>query len=106
MRNPALAITEKEFLGQIKDLANLMGWAFYHPFLSKWSERGWPDVVLVRPPRMILAELKTDTSKLTKYQARWLWMLRKIKGIEVYIWRPRHLEHIAQILAGEVKKHG
>jgi len=95
-------ITEREFQEQIRDLAKMFGWSYYHPFLSKWSERGWPDVCLLRPPRMILAELKSDKGKLSVYQARWLWELRKVGTIEVYIWRPRMIEHIAEILRQEL----
>ena len=98
----AIKTSEKDFLAQIRDLSKLFGWAFYHPFLSKWSERGWPDVTLLRvqDKRLIFAELKTDRrkSKLTPDQARWLWALRKIPGVETKIWRPRHLERIAQLL--------
>ena len=91
-------LTEKQFEAQVKDLAKMFGWRYYHPFLSKWSERGWPDVVLLRDGRLILAELKSEKGKLTEHQARWLWALRKVPGIRVYVWRPRHIEKIAEIL--------
>ena len=87
-----LGITEKQFEGQVSYLAKMFGWRYYHPFLSKWSERGWPDVVLLRDGRLILAELKSERGKLTPDQARWLWELRRVPGLEVRIWRPRHLE--------------
>jgi len=92
-----IAITEKAFEYQIKDLAKLFGWQYYHPFLSKWSERGFPDVTLLRPPRLIFAELKSDKGRLSPAQAHWLWELRKVPCAEVYIWRPRHIERIAEI---------
>jgi len=38
------AISEREFHRQVLDLAGSLGWAAYHPALSKWSERGWPDI--------------------------------------------------------------
>ena len=92
-------ITEKEFESQVKELAvKWFGWYYYHPFLSKYSERGFPDLTLLRPPRLIFAELKSEKGKLTESQARWLWELRKVPGVEVYIWRPRHIEHIAEVL--------
>lgn len=91
-------ITEKQFESQIRDLAKIFRWKFYHPFLSKWSERGWPDITLLRDRRLILAELKSEKGKLSVHQARWLWALRKVPGIEVYIWRPRHIEKIKEVL--------
>ena len=52
----ALAVTEAQFLRQVLDLARIYRWMAYHPALSKWSERGWPDLALVRPPRLLLAQ--------------------------------------------------
>jgi len=92
-------ITEKEFESQVKELAvKYFGWWWYHPYLSIRSVRGFPDITLVRPPRLIFAELKTDKGKLSVHQAKWLWELRKVPGVEVYIWRPRQIEKIAEIL--------
>ena len=62
-------ITEKEFLRQVADLGRLFGWRTYHPWLSIHSERGWPDVAMVRPPPLVLAELKTDKGKATPSHA-------------------------------------
>ena len=42
-------ITEREFQRQVLDLAGGR-WSVYHPALSKWSERGWPDLALVVRP--------------------------------------------------------
>ena len=36
-------IAEKDFQKQVLELAKLYRWHAYHPALSKWSERGWPD---------------------------------------------------------------
>jgi hypothetical protein len=92
------AITEREFQRQVTDLADLLGWAFYHPQLSKWSERGWPDLALVRPPRLVFAELKRESGKTTPHQDRWLGLLRGVPGVEVFLWRPSDLETIADVL--------
>ena len=95
-----LDITEKEWQQQIADMAKMFGWKYSHPWLSIHSPRGFPDCVLTRAPRTIIAELKTNKrkSKLTPEQARWLLELRKTPGLEVYIWRPRHFEKIARLL--------
>lgn len=91
-------ITEKDFQRQVLDLARILGWAAYHPMLSKWSERGWPDVVLCKPPRLILAELKRENGKTTPHQDRWLEMLGRCPGVETYLWRPSDLDGIARCL--------
>jgi len=87
----SLEITEKQFEAQVKEVAKLFRWKYYHPFLSKWSESGYPDITLVRGNRLIIVELKSEKGKLTKAQAQWLWALRKTPA-EIYIWRPRHME--------------
>ena len=93
-----MKITEEQFESQIRDLAKIYGWLYYHPFLSKWSERGWPDVALCRPPRLILAELKTETGKVSPYQEKWLDALRQCEGVECFLWRPVDIEKIVGIL--------
>lgn len=90
--------TEAGFLRQVQDLAKIFGWTAYHPALSKWSERGFPDLTLVRPPRVVLAELKTDIGKTTHDQDRWLGLLRSCPGVETYLWRPADFDAIAEIL--------
>lgn len=91
-------ITEAAFLRQLRDIARIYGWATYHPFLSKWSERGWPDLTLCRPPRLVLAELKTETGKTSEEQDRWLGMLGAVPGIETYLWRPSDFDEIVKLL--------
>ncbi len=92
------AITEREFQRQVLEVAALYGWSSYHPMLSKWSERGWPDLALCRPPRLVFAELKRENGKTSEHQERWLGMLRACPGVEVFLWRPSDLEDIALIL--------
>lgn len=92
------AITEREFLRQVAELGRLLGWRTYHPWLSIRSERGWPDLAMVRPPRLILAELKRDGGKPTPSQAEWLALLGAVPGIEVHLWRPADFDAIAAVL--------
>ncbi len=94
-----MKITEADFLRQIRDLARITGWATFHPFLSRWSEGGWPDVALCRPPRLLLVELKSDSGKLSPDQERWAEMLRACPGVEYAVWRPSDLNAIAKALA-------
>lgn len=96
--SPGLAITEKAFMAQVVDLARTLGWATYHPFLSIHSPRGWPDLALCRPPRLILAELKSEKGKTSPAQEEWLRLLKGCPGVEVFLWRPSELDEIARIL--------
>lgn len=91
-------VTEAAFLRQVRDLARIFGWSTYHPFLSRWSERGFPDVVLCRPPRILFVELKTDKGKTTPDQDRWLGMLEQCPGVEVFVWRPADFDAMTAVL--------
>jgi hypothetical protein len=91
-------LTEREWQHQVTDLARLRQWWLYHPLLSKWSEPGWPDLTLIRGPRMILAELKTDRGKITPAQERVLELLAPVQGVECYVWRPRDFDHVKDTL--------
>lgn len=91
-------LTEKAFMAQVLELAKLRGWRVFHPFLSKWSEKGWPDLILARPPRLLAIELKTDKGKLTPEQEVWLWTLRAVCGIDADCWRPRDWDNIVEAL--------
>ncbi|HSS10542.1 MAG TPA: VRR-NUC domain-containing protein [Acidimicrobiales bacterium] len=93
-----LAINEKSWMRQVVDLARIRKWAIYHTQLSKWSESGWPDLSLVRPPRLILAELKSERGKVSAAQVHWLSLLQECPGVEVYLWRPADLDTVADIL--------
>ena len=90
--------TEKDFMAQVVDLAKILGWSVYHPWLSIRSERGWPDLALVKPPRLVLAELKREKAKLSPSQEKWLSMLSGCPQVEVYVWRPSNLDAIARCL--------
>jgi hypothetical protein len=57
----------------------------YHAFDSRRSTPGFPDVVLVRPPSVLLVEMKTDRDRLTPPQRDWLEALTRCPGIEVYV---------------------
>ena len=65
-----------------------MGWDAYHPWLSTHSASGYPDLTLVRPPRLVFAELKSERGKTTDAQDRWLERLARCNA-EAYLWRYR-----------------
>ena len=97
-------ITEKQFEAQIKDLAKLFGWKYYHTWRSIHSPAGFPDCVMVRNGQLIFAELKSEKGKLTPEQDEWLDALigvakhTNFQEIQVYLWRPHMIEEIVKIL--------
>lgn len=94
---PALAETEAQFLGWVRDLARWCHWRTYHTLRSRGSEPGFPDLVLLRPPRMVVAELKALRGRVSRYQREWLEAF-EAAGAEVYTWRPADRPEIERIL--------
>jgi hypothetical protein len=94
----ARQLRESDFQRQVLDVARIYGWRAYHPMLSKWSERGFPDLTLVRPPRIVFAELKRETGKRTSFQDEWAELLTDCPGVEYFLWRPSDIERIAEVL--------
>ncbi len=94
-----LIISEKDFEGQIRDLAKMFQWKYYHTWRSIHSPAGFPDCVMVRGNRLIFAELKSEKGKLSPEQERWLEDLGATGRCEVYLWRPSDIEEIMKCLS-------
>ena len=90
--------TERELQDKVIELAHVTGWLTYHTYDSRRSERGFPDLVLVRPPRMVVAELKAERGHLTDDQAVWMRALGECPGVEAYVWRPSDWDEIVRVL--------
>jgi len=84
-------------MASVFKLARMLGWACYHTFDSRRSEGGFPDAVMVKRPRVLFVEFKSDRGKATAAQLAWIGELRAC-GQEVYIWRPSEFEKIQRIL--------
>jgi hypothetical protein len=81
-------------------LARLCHWATYHTRYSLGSDAGWPDLVLCKPPRLLIRELKREGEGATAEQTAWLTALRAC-GMDCGIWRPGDWDEIERILQGE-----
>lgn len=95
----APAIAERDFQQQVLDLARIYRWLVYHTWDSRNSAAGFPDLVLVRAPRIIFAELKVKGLLPSSAQQQWIDQLDRCNGAEVYVFYPEHLEQIAQLLS-------
>lgn len=108
-----LLVTEKEWKAKVIETARLFGWRYAH-FLMAKTKRGWrtpqegdlgfPDMVLVRPPRLIIVELKAHPPAVkagqpSEGQAEWLNQLRAVPGVETYLWWPGDWEQVYLTLA-------
>ncbi len=92
------ALSEKDFQRQVLELARLYGWrvAHFHDsrrqvkpgvFVGDKDAAGFPDLVLVRPPELVVLELKRELGKTTSEQDEWLADLAAC-GVEVSVVRP------------------
>ena len=100
---------EKEFQRAVIEYAKMMGWRVHHtlPAITqsgRWitpvqGDVGFPDLVLCRPPRLILAELKRVGGKVSPQQQEWLDALQACDGVECYVWYPSDWQQILSVLA-------
>lgn len=107
-------LSEADFQRQVTDLAQRLGWAWVHfrPARTQAGWRtpvsgplgaGWPDLVLVRGPRMLLLELKSRRGRLTPAQRDVLALLADVaaapsSGVEVHVLRAGDLDHVRELL--------
>jgi hypothetical protein len=92
-------IPEERFQADVIERAAQLGWWWYHPRDSRRSTPGWVDLTLVRPPRVVLAELKSQRGSVRKAQAHVRALLEACPGVEVYLWRPADWPAIEDVLA-------
>jgi len=124
-RSPSGDLREGAFQRQVIELAGYTGWRVAH-FRAARTAAGWRtaveadgagfvDLVLVRGPELIFAELKTRTGRATLAQREWLEALGRVDEavqyvlgaardvgleleleplVEVYLWRPAHWDAI------------
>lgn len=92
-------ITERAFQAEVLHLAGLFGWRVFHPYDSRRSQRGFPDLTLVRGDRLVFAELKSEGGRVRPEQVEWLDALGGVGGcVEAFLWRPSDLDAIAGVL--------
>lgn len=99
---------EKEFQAEFLKLAKVHGWRSAHFRPGRTGDGGWrtavagdgtgfPDNILLRAERLIVAELKVAT-KPKPEQLLWLAAWRLIPAAEVYVWKPADWPEIIQTL--------
>ena len=84
--------TEGQFQSWVVDVAKEKGWRV-HVTLKRMrkasivADPDWPDLEMLRGPRLVFAELKAESGRLTDGQRKVLEMLN-VAGQEVYLWTP------------------
>ena len=128
MRATASRLSEYRYQWRIVQYAILAGWDVWHdsatnaplscrscarlslrsrfacpscgrPSAEIRNPKGKLDLELVRPPRVVFAEVKAEGGRLTDEQSARIARLRECPGVEVYTWWPRDWPEVVRILA-------
>lgn len=89
---------EKAFMAAVIAKAKEFGWRVYHTHDSRRSEKGFPDLVCVKPPWVIFLELKSENGKLRPEQKAWLNDLRRCDQLSAECFWPADFGRIVEIL--------
>ncbi len=98
----SVQISERDLQNAIVDAAHLYGYLVFHtrPALSakgwrtpvQYDGKGFVDLVLVGPERIVFAEIKAANGKLSREQEHWLEGLQKVAAVtdrvRVCVWSP------------------
>lgn len=102
---------ETEWLKVVTTAAQQAGWDWLHiGRVGKHKAngakgtlgRGWPDLVLVRPGRMVFVELKADDAPDLNLEQKLVIAALSNAGGECYVWRPSDFAQMMHVLAGGV----
>lgn len=103
-------MTEREFQTQVIQLARLCGWRVAHFRPARMKDGSWrtavqgdgagfPDLVLVRGPKVLWVELKAENGGLTERQCEWRRVLLKA-GQDYRLWVPSKWPEVEATLTG------
>lgn len=91
-------MNEAQLQSVVIDLARLRRWRIHHsrPAFQQsgrfstplTGHKGLPDLILLRPPRLLFVELKVARGKLSPGQVQWGAGLQACDGVEYFVWRP------------------
>ena len=82
-------MSEEQLLNGVKGVCKLYGWLLYHPYDSRRSTSGYPDLTLVHPRGGVLfRELKKESGRVSPAQKEWLSALMSA-GADADLWWPR-----------------
>jgi hypothetical protein len=91
-------INHADYQWQIVKYAKLHGWKHQYWWRTFKSPKGWLDLVLARPPRLVMAEIKIPPDTIKPEQQEWIDMWKQYPLIECYIWLPDDWDTVVKIL--------
>ncbi len=105
---PPREMSEKQFQAWVVVRARRLGWTRQFHILraqvqGRWvtnsSTPGVPDLWLLRPPRLVVLEIKRWGGKPTPEQSSWIAGLQRVPGIDAYVVSPADAEDVLDLLA-------
>lgn len=119
-----LKTSEKMLTAQVLELLARLGWSAAHfhdsrrqvrpgVFVGDKAAVGFPDILAIRGPRMVVLELKTEEGRTRPEQDVWLeglrffagrvaeaalWMAEPAPRVDVRIVRPSDIDELASLL--------
>ncbi len=102
---------EEDFKAEVIVYARIHGWKVAHFRPARvlvngeltWRTaveadgKGFPDLVLARPGRLVIAELKSERGVVRHDQEEWLDLFR-LTPAETFVWRPSDWEAVQKVL--------
>jgi hypothetical protein len=79
-------VSERHLQAALEEELRAAGWRFYHAWNSQHSAPGFPDVIALREPRIIAAEIKGPKTRVTAAQREWLAAF-EAAGVPSFLWR-------------------
>lgn len=103
---PPWTCSEAEFQRWVIDTAKRRDWDYSHTYRAKMEDgqwrttcaKGWPDLVLVRGPRIVFMELKSVSGTTDPDQEKWLDRLALVTCAEVWVLDPTMADEVISIL--------
>ncbi len=98
------SVPEREYMRQIMEAAEWLGYLAYHVADSRLDNPGFPDIWAVGKPggpnagRLVVIETKRETGQLTKDQVIWMLALEQVTTVDVLTARPRDVDRVMDLL--------
>lgn len=103
---PPDTATEKDFQAWVIDTAKRRGWKYAHTYRAlmqdgQWrttTSPGFPDLLLLRGPRLVAMEVKSKTGRVDPLQDQWLDAFALLPCAEAWVVDPTMAAEVMRIL--------
>lgn len=107
------SLSERVHQQSVTDLATMYGWRWIHfhdsrrqvrpgVFIGDEDAKGFPDLLLIRPPEIVVIECKKELGKTTPDQDEWLALFAGC-GVPAIVSRPSNFDEVVAILCAPRK---